>query len=360
MHALKAIAFYTMNTKITLNHFHSFFISCSVCIYVPTSDYVRLNFGNEINSLAFADGAHFGLGLMSHQDFSTNKSALEWEYDSTCQSYDETASEMFQQSNLTNASIFILFGWILSGMTLLIVLGIKVSGKGSDVFCLCAFTLAVSLASTFSQELGLLSMFQKHGDDAVCSLSRYVFDNDGTSNWLVDYPATDYPEVAYMRFFQKCTLGTQGKMALAGGVLQMLTSVLIMTNYWVAQQSYSTAEYDGKDFSKEIDTAHEMLRPSNDNSPTNSVTRDLAVDEIQIKSPEESIVHDTPANDEEIMNDDISYDQPNQESFEDEIQAEDDLSMATTDVVVDLAASPAPTNLRSSLMSSKALSSGRF
>ena len=249
-------------------------------------------------------------------------------------------------------------------MTLLIVLGIKVSGKGSDVFCLCAFTLAVSLASTFSQELGLLSMFQKHGDDAVCSLSRYVFDNDGTSNWLVDYPATDYPEVAYMRFFQKCTLGTQGKMALAGGVLQMLTSVLIMTNYWVAQQSYSTAEYDGKDFSKEIDTSHEMLRPSNDNSPTNSVTRDLAVDEIQIKSPEESIVHDTPANanddDEEIMNDDISYDQPNQESFEDEIQAEDDLSMATTDVVVDLAASPAPTNLRSSLMSSKALSSGRF
>lgn len=326
--------------------------SSSIHTYVPTSDYVRLNFGSEINSLSFTDGAHFGLGLMSHQDFSTNKSALEWEYDSTCKAYDETASEMFQQSNLKNASIFILLGWILSGMTLLIVLGIKISGKGSDVFCLCAFTVVTSLASTLLQELGLLGMFQKHGDDAICSMRRYVFDNDGTSNWLVDYPATDYPEVAYIRFFQKCTLGTQGKIALAGGVLQMVTTVLIMTNYWVAQQSNSTAEYDSKDVSKEIDTAHEMLRPSNDNSPTNSVTRDIAVDESQLKSLEESLAHE--------MNDDISYDQPNQESFEDEIQAEDDLSMATAEVVVNLAASPAPTNLQSSLRSSKALSSGRF
>ena len=67
-----------------------------------------------------------------------------------------------------------------------------------------------------------------------------------------------------------------------------------------------------------------------------------------------------PAPEVEMFVDDISYDQPNEKSFEDEIKAEDDLSMAVDEELDVLSPLVSPANTQSSLISSRSLQSGRF
>jgi hypothetical protein len=165
---------------------------------------------------------------------------------------------MFLDSNLSIASIFLIVAIALSAITVIIVLALKWSGKGSHGFWTCTFTAFISVAAAIFQEMAFVGIFTKSGDD-ICSVDRYGPDGNGIEAWLVEYPAESYPEVAYMRFFQNCELGTEGKFALAGFSAQLATAILISTNYLFASSAIEE--------SKETDIPDIDVSPVSSKSP---------------------------------------------------------------------------------------------
>ncbi len=318
-------------------------------------DYVRLTFIAEDKPFYFADGEeHFGLGVFRHQDFSTDKSVVNWEHSSKCYNYGELAKEMFRDSNLKMASIYLIVALVLSAITLLVVIFAKWSGKGYG-FWTCSLTSGICLASAVFQELAFLEIFDI-GENSICSSNRYGPSQNGMDAWLIDYPAEDYPEVAYMRFFEKCKPGNEGKMAIAGLAAQLAAAIFISLNYYFASETVITNKENN--VAKRDVFFEDSGSPDGDfeNVNTAPTTPARGID-INSLGP---LARAAPSGREEAFVDDISYDEP-KETFEDEINAEDDLSMTQDDVDFTPPVPAPPLSPRTSaLMSSKALQSGTF
>lgn len=185
-------------------------------------DYVRLNFG-PINDrgIYFNNEEFFGLGLFRHEDFDTNKNSRIWEHDGTCYDYDDLDTEMFRASNLSGAAKTFLPGVIFSAITLLILLSLKYKGSASKVITIAAlFTSALTL---IFQGVAHADAMKKQ-DNAICDPEDYG------DEWYERFPLHEYPDVSYMKFFEKCTLGSTGKMVVTGILLQAVTFLFIGAN----------------------------------------------------------------------------------------------------------------------------------
>lgn len=185
-------------------------------------DYVRLNFG-PINDrgIYFNNDEFFGLGLFRHEDFDTNKNSRIWEHDGTCYDYDDLDTEMFRSSNLSGAAKTFLPGVIFSAITLLILLSLKYKGSASKVMTVAA--LATSALSLIFQGVAHADAMKKQ-NNAICDPEDYG------DEWYERFPFHEYPDVSYMKFFEKCTLGSTGKMVVTGILLQAITFLFIGVN----------------------------------------------------------------------------------------------------------------------------------
>ncbi len=194
--------------------------STIICKPFYRSEYVKLHFG-PINDLGiyFQNDEYFGLGLFRHQDFNTNKNSRIWEHDATCYDYTEMGSEMFRSTNLKSASTSILAAVVFSAATLLVLLSLKYKGAQSKSMSITATVLSV-LAFIF--QLVTFMTATKSSADAVCSTDIYF---DG---WYEKYPPYEYPDMKYMKFFENCTLGSTGKVALAGIIVQAFATLFIL------------------------------------------------------------------------------------------------------------------------------------
>lgn len=183
-------------------------------------EYVKLHFG-PVNDLGiyFQNDEYFGLGLFRHQDFNTNKNSRIWEHDATCYDYTEIGSEMFRSTNLKSASNSFLVAVVFSAATLLVLLSLKYKGAQSKSMSITATVFSV-LAFIF--QLVTFMTATKSSADAVCSTDIYF---DG---WYEKYPPYEYPDVKYMKFFENCTLGSTGKVALAGIIVQAFATLFIL------------------------------------------------------------------------------------------------------------------------------------
>ena len=273
------------------------------------SDYVKLTFASVNNSpIYFQNDEHFGLGLFRHQDFASNKSGTSWDHSSECYDYSELDSEIFHSTNLKSASVLFVTALILSAATLFFLLALKYKG-GVQNQAVILFTVLMSAVSAALQILVFSYAVQSQGN-AVCSTERYSGDVDGVPGWYVDYPVSEYPNLAYMRFFSGCELGSTGKLAITGFVLQLVAT------FW----AFFNSCYD-----TDADTTMVSQIP---------VSRKLPVDE---ESPEEAVAFETnpklgyvarsprkPVADDKFA-DDMSFDR----DVEDEINGTDDVSLAT-------------------------------
>jgi len=185
-------------------------------------DYVRLNFGpiNE-RGIYFNNEEFFGLGLFRHEDFDTNKNSRIWEHDGTCYDYDDLDTEMFRASNLSGAAKTFLPGVIFSAITLLILLSLKYKGSASKVMTIAAL-ITSALSLTF-QAVAHVDATKKQ-NNAICDPEDYG------DEWYERFPLYEYPDVSYMKFFEKCTLGSTGKMVVTGILLQAATFLFIGAN----------------------------------------------------------------------------------------------------------------------------------
>lgn len=194
-------------------------------------DYVRMNFGpiNDTTKL-FPNDEWFGLGLFRMQDYSTNKSSLVWEHENTCYDYDDAGKEMFASNTIKNAGNLFVTSVILSAVALIALLASVYKGGASKsaivISAIAAGISAILQAVIFSM------IFSGVGDD-VCSKSRY-------DTWYDDYPSVDYPKINYVRFFTECTLGTTGKLAVAGFVFQFIAALFAALNYKFATSADHT------------------------------------------------------------------------------------------------------------------------
>jgi hypothetical protein len=338
-------------------------------------DFIRLTFGAEDKELYFPNDEYFGLGLFRHQDFSTNKSALSWQHDSTCYDYTEFEEGIFHDSNVKTASLMFIISVALSAATLLALLILQFRGNGIQRFSIMAITALMSSSAAILQELVFFDMFKASGD-AVCNDELYGAAKDGdVEAWLLSYPAKDYPNLAYMRFFSNCKIGTTGKIAMAGFIAQFIATLLIVMNHFFAPDEITSSSPKGNKLNEASappvskGDEEESSGLGYENNPTpqsppdkefidespSSFTKEIAPesDVGYANNPLGPLAQAAPQSspDEEFI-DDISYDHTDKE---DNIMFEDDLSMAaSTDHDI------SPINPESSLMSRKALSSGRF
>mmetsp|Transcript_18825 Transcript_18825/g.27506 ORF Transcript_18825/g.27506 Transcript_18825/m.27506 type:complete len:315 (+) Transcript_18825:148-1092(+) len=185
-------------------------------------DFVRLNFGpiNDTKYL-FPNDEWFGLGLFRMQDYSTNKSSLVWEHSNTCYDYDDISKDMFASDSVESASRLFMPSVILSAVALIALLASVYKGGASKgailISAVAAIIAAILQAVTFSM------FFRGVGDD-VCSKDHY-------ETWYEQYPSVDYPKTNYVRFFSECTLGTTGKIAVAGFAFQFAAAIFAAMNY---------------------------------------------------------------------------------------------------------------------------------
>lgn len=185
-------------------------------------EYVKLHFGvTNDRGIYFQNDEWFGLGLFRHQDFSTNKNSHIWEHDKTCYDYNTMEVDMFRSTNLSTAIKLHTATVIFSSAVLLVLLSLKNKrGRGGSS---TVVALPISLISSILMTLSFYEALKSHGT-AVCSNDNY------SSVWYIDYPPTEYPDVSYMKFFQKCTLGSTGKIALTGIFFQALTTLFCSIN----------------------------------------------------------------------------------------------------------------------------------
>lgn len=194
-------------------------------------DYVRLTFAplND-NPNIFPNDEWFGLGLFRHQDFSTGKSVRKWEHDATCYGYTNLDNQMFKHSNLLTASHLFTAGLILSFVAFAVLL--LVICKEKYPWSIMIVVVSLSISSTALQGLVFHYLYKKQGEDDVCSWDRYGADVDGVRAWYVDWDAANYPSVSYMAYFDKCEMGSTGKIAIAGLAMQAIACLWSILNYF--------------------------------------------------------------------------------------------------------------------------------
>ncbi|GFH56311.1 predicted protein [Chaetoceros tenuissimus] len=194
-------------------------------------DYIRLTFAPlNSNPEIFPNDEWFGLGLFRHQDFSTGKSVRKWEHDATCFGYTNLDNQMFKHSNVSTASHLFTAALILSFVAFAILL--LVIYREKYPFMIMLVVVLLSLSSTVLQGLVFHYLYRKHGDDDVCSWDRYGADVDGIRAWYVEWDAANYPSVSYMAYFDKCEIGSTGKIAIAGLAMQAIACLWSILNYF--------------------------------------------------------------------------------------------------------------------------------
>jgi hypothetical protein len=279
---------------------------------------VRLKFGaiND-NAFIFPNDEWFGLGLFRHQDFVTGKTASTWEHSSTCYDYSELDAEMFRSTNVKTAGNTFIAALVFSVLTLVSVLVMKYWQIQSKAMWMG--TAFVSFISAILQVVAFTKMMDSSGR-SVCSIDRYAADIDGMWSWYVDYPSAIFPYVAYARFFQSCEIGSTGKAAIAGMFLQFVVSVLYVLHYFVANCGNKKRKFS-------IPIVSEV--PNGVNAASQKDIDEEAQDHTIEGSYENNqlgpLAHSAPkvVPEDNFNDDNISY----VNGIEDEIRAEDDLSM---------------------------------
>lgn len=321
--------------------------NCFAC-----SDYVRLTFGEDDKPLYFPNDEYFGIGLFRHQDFATNKTALTWEHDTKCYDYTEFEEGMFRDSNVKTASVLFMISMVLSAITLLALIVLKWTGRDFESFGMMCLVAMISTGAAILQEITCFDMLKKNGN-AICNVNLYGPDTNGNEAWLVSYPADEFPNVAYMRFFQRCTFGNTGIIAIAGFVAQFATCLLVVANHFLFDDADVEIETTDQSKRREESIAGDLESSKEEEYEESCTAANISYNTNPLgplaRAAPQSAVAD------ESFVDDISFDQTKDDA-EDQVMFEDDLSMAVSEQDQD----DRPIENMPSLMSSKALQSGRF
>lgn len=278
-------------------------------------DFVRLTFGAAGDETLFPNDEWFGLGLLRHQDFATNKTTTVWEHSSQCRSYTEFEKDMFLSTSMKLAQDLFIPGLALSAITVVLLLIFKFIPSKPKVFLILTFV--TSTVSAILQYVTYLGATATKGD-AVCSYERYGANVNGLAAWYVDYDPAQFPEYAYMRYFQGCELGVHGKIAFAAFVMQFSASYLMTLNLCFGTGKEAPKEEDG--------AAASPLKPIVKGT-TDEEAPPAQADETEYENnPVSPPLSPSPGpeNASEKFADDLSYDK----DIEDEIRVEDDLSLA--------------------------------
>ena len=280
---------------------------------------MRLTFGaiND-NPDIFPNDEYFGLGLFRHQDFANNKTTSTWDHPGTCYDFTDLDTEMFRSTNVKTAGHLFIPALVLSAVSLFTVLAIKYKSVQSKK--MMAFTILATVVSAILQVVVFGVMFHASGND-VCSIDRYAANIDDQWAWYIDYPSPLFPYVAYMRFMQGCDLGSTAKIAIAAIFFQFLVSVLALAN-WVFATDEDTSEVSSVPIVSEIPP----VKPVRTRKIFDEEAQDQTIEGSYENNPLGPLALSAPEPilDDKFNDDNISYDI----DLEDEIKAEDDLSLA--------------------------------
>jgi len=319
-------------------------------------DYVRLHFADE-NGFQFEQDSWVNLGLTRHQDYGldTTKTPFEWEFDSKCLTYDQTAKDLFKYGSLKDAT-----GWTIGALVCALAVTFAtfffiLARKGTVPILARVVVMIASLISAFLQ-IGANEMVFSPTNGGVCDPRTY--EESALDTRFPSWNDGVHKVGEYITFFDKCTRGSDAIVAIVAYSFQFATCFWIIV---VLVEAISKRSKDEKAKVKAAKVVKAAAASYSDVEAQAPVPPPATAEDTKEEEAEEETKEAEAKEEEEEeaqVEDDISYEEDvkNKSGIEEEIAADDDLEIETQDE--NSVADPAPKV--PSVLSATSMKSGGF
>lgn len=228
--------------------------------------------------LTVEDGAYIGIGYYNSQNLDRDSS--DWENISECISYDDTTPDLFNFSQIEQASHLSLTACAFGAFSL-IVLVIK-----------CFFVSSMSKVQKFGVALTLLLAGIFQVVTIPITMNSDVCEKESYQDVPEDY--------SYLKLFDCCCLGQEGKIAIASSTISFATTLWFIISVFTTSKTTKENKDEGENL-------HELDNVQYPKIPLHPETSERSKD-VEANVVVESTPANIPASKPTEGDDGISYD----------------------------------------------------